>query len=97
MDNDGYVTSTDDTDSGQEGHEEGNVEEQQRQTEFDSPPPGGRECIIYKPTFRDEMLAQATTTDDMEKLHKDFLKRNWLTEGLSKETLQHGPKDEDIK
>ena len=58
MDSDGYVTSTDDTDSGQEGHEEGNVEKQQRQTEYDSPPPGGWECIIYELTFRDEILAQ---------------------------------------
>ena len=64
------------------------MEEQQQQTEFDSPPPGGWECIIYELTFRQEMLTQATTINNMEKVYKDFFKRNWLTEGLSKEVCE---------
>ena len=54
------------------------------------------ECIVYWPTFRDKMIQEATTKDEMDKAHKCFMKENWLTEGLRKEIMLLAPKSKHI-
>ena len=51
---------------------------------------------VYWPTFRDPMIAKATTKEQMKNVHKQFLKKNWLTPGLCEEIVHAAPKASDV-
>ena len=95
--NSNYYSSSDSEDENHEEQDkiqEGNAPE--RQTEFNAPFPGEHKHILYKPTFKEEMIAFAKNQEQIYKVHKQFLGKDWLTVDLSKEIFSLTPKEANI-
>ena len=99
MNSDYYSSSNEEEEREVEMDDVGITEEESSEdtdTEFNQPPPGEHKYILYEPTFKQLMIMQAHTKQQKEDVHKKFLRKNWLTEDLSKEIYEAAPKEGDV-
>ena len=76
---------------------ESDKEEESPNSSDDSTLQGPRAYVIYEPTFRSEWINKANNGEmESDEVHELFLKKDWLTEGLCREIINHRPKPHEI-